>query len=287
MTLRHRLLTFAVATVILGTGEAAHAADPTTADCLAASDASLRLGNEHKLLAERAQLLVCAAATCPEEIRKECVSRVDEVNAHIPTLIFWAKDATGADLSAVKVTMDGTRLTERLEGTALSTDPGEHSFRFEAAGLPPITRTFMILQAQKDRRELITFGAPVAVGSAASSAPAAASGAGLGTQKVLAIAAAGVGVVGLGLGTAFGLVALSDKSSATSLCPGASCPTAAGVSKWNDTTAAGNLSTVGFIVAGVGIAGAAVLWFTAPHRGHEPSTQVGVGPGSFQLRGSF
>lgn len=197
MNRRITLLTIA-AVVSLVTGRDALAADPTTADCLASSDASLRLGNEHKLLAERAQLLVCAAATCPAEIRRECLSRVEEVNSHIPTIVFWAKDASGADLSAVRVTMDGALLTERLEGTALSTDPGEHSFTFETRGLPPVTRSFTILQAQKDRRELILFGTTAAPATtaiapplAASSPAASAPGEGLGTSRVLALVAGG------------------------------------------------------------------------------------------------
>src|SRR5438105_11962894 len=103
-------LLFTAAAAALLCGATARADDPTTADCLGASEASLKLGNEHKLRAERAQLLVCATATCPADIRKECLARVDEVNAQIPTVVFSAKDPSGADLSAVKVTMDGETL---------------------------------------------------------------------------------------------------------------------------------------------------------------------------------
>jgi hypothetical protein len=120
------------------------AANPTTADCLTASEASLESGNEHHLRGERNQLLVCAAASCPADIRKECVRRVDEVNAAIPTITFEAKDGSGADVSAVKVTMDSEVLAERLEGTALSIDPGEHTFTFETAGQPAVTRKLVI-----------------------------------------------------------------------------------------------------------------------------------------------
>lgn len=134
------------------------AADPTTADCLAASETSLKLGNQHKLRAERSQLLVCAAANCPGDIRNECVRRVDDVNHAIPTIIFEAKDGGGKDLSAVKVTMDGEVLVERLEGTALSIDPGEHTFVFETAGQPPLSKQFVIRESEKDRREAITLG---------------------------------------------------------------------------------------------------------------------------------
>jgi hypothetical protein len=262
----------------------ARAADPTTADCLAASDASLQAGNQHKLRAERAQLLVCAAPSCPADIRKDCLSRVDEVNAQIPTTIFGAKDPSGGDLSAVKVTMDGEVLAERLEGTALSIDPGEHTFTFETAGQLPLTRKLLIQQAQKDRREVIQFGTPAATTSMPPSPPATEEIRGLGTQRILAIVSGGIGVAAVGLGTAFGVLAASQKSEAQSVCPSNPCATQDGANKWSTAGATGNISTIGFIVGGLGMAGAAVLWFTAPR---SSSTLVGFGPGILQMKGTW
>jgi hypothetical protein len=299
----NRSLAWMVAASLVIAHETAHAADPTTADCLAASDASLKAGNEHKLRAERGQLLVCAAASCPADIRKDCMSRVEEVNPQIPTIAFAAKDATGADLSAVTVTMDGEVLTERLEGTALSIDPGEHKFTFETAGRAPVSMSLVIQQGQKDRRELVTFGAPTSLAVAVPPPQATvaeppaltpAGGAvsqGLGTQKILAIVAGGIGLAGLGVGTGFGIVALSKKSSAQGICPTAECPTPAGVNDWSSAVSAGNVSTVGFVLGGVGIAGAAVLWFTAPRStgasAGAASARVGLGPGGISLKGTW
>ncbi len=275
-----------IAALLLAEGVAtervALAADPTTADCLSASDASLKSGNQHKLRAERSQLLVCAASTCPADIRKDCVSRVDEVNRQIPTIIFAAKDAAGADLSAVKVTMDGEVLTERLEGTGLSIDPGEHAFTFDTAGQSPVTKTLLIQEAQKDRREVITFGTPPPA-----SPPANEQSPGMGTQKVLAIVAGGIGVVGLGLGTVFGVMAGSQKNAAQSACASNPCSTQDGANKWGTAVSTGNISTVGFIVGGVGVAGGAILWFTAPSSSSGASTQVGLGPGILQVKGTW
>ena len=269
------------------------AADPTTADCLAASDASLSLGNQHKLRAERSQLLVCAATTCPADIRKECLARVDEVNAQIPTVVFSAKDGSGADLSAVKVTMDGDVLAQRLEGTALSIDPGEHTFTFETVGQAPVMKKFVIVEGQKDRRELVAFGAapealaptgPSPETASPSSLSSPSPSGGIGTQRTLALVAGGVGIVGIGVGTAFGVVALSKKSDAQNVCPNSSCPTQEGSNKWSNAASTGNISTIGFIVGGVGVAGAAALWFTAPS---SRSAQVGLGLGGIRLKGTW
>ncbi len=286
-----------LALAALSAAPAVRAAGPSVTDCLTATETALKLRANHKLRQARKQLLICAEATCPADIRKECVGRVTELNEQIPTIFFGAKDASGADLSAVKVTMDGEVLTERLEGTPLSINPGEHTFTFEAAGLPPVTRVFLIQQGQKDRRETVAFAAATAAPKQAptpqtvSGTPPPAmpeeKGPGMGTQKVLAIVTGSVGVVGLGLGTAFGVMAMSKKSDAQNACPANPCPTQDGVNKWSSAGSSATISTIGFIVGGVGIAGAAVLWFTAPRSSSGAVTQVGIGPGSLQLRGTW
>jgi hypothetical protein len=300
MNPRSILLTLSLAATLVAAAGPAHAADPTTADCLAASDASLKSGNEHKLRAERTQLLVCAATSCPADVRKECLRRVDEVNAQIPTIVFAAKDATGADLSAVRVTMDGEVLAERLEGTAISIDPGEHTFTFETAGQAPVTKKLIVQEAQKERREAILFGSPSSAGpGAGGSAPAsppapplppppppASEDHGLGAQKVLALVAGGLGVAGLGVGGAFGLVAMSKKNDAQNVCP-AACPTQEGVTKWSDAKSAGNLSTIGFVAGGVLLAGGVVLWLTAPGSGEATGPRVGLTPGGVLVKGAW
>jgi hypothetical protein len=317
------------------TGGSARAADPTTADCLAANDASITLRREHKLRAARAQLLICAALSCPAEIRRECTRRVDAVNTAIPTVVFEIVDSGGNDLTSVKVTVDGEALVDRLEGTALSIDPGPHTFTFESPGKVVVRREFVILEGQKDRRlriELADAGARVAtaptapapspaVPSAAAPPPAAPATAvaplapapvaapsaaqatlvesspkgsdepgpfqRLGTQRTVAVASAAVGLVGLGLGIAFGLDSMSKHDDAKKVCPGV-CTTQHGVDLWNDAVSAGNVSTVGFVVAGLGLAGAAVLWFLPPSESSRgPSTALSVGPGTIGMKGTW
>lgn len=298
----HPLMPNVIATVIaaLAIGPSvAHAADPTNADCLAASEASLKAGNAHHLRAERSELLVCSSSNCPSDIRKECLHRVDEVNAAIPTVIFQAKDGVGNDLVAVRVTLDGEVLAERLEGTPLSIDPGEHTFVFETPGQPSVQKHFVIQEGQKDQRESIAFGTPIlappqagppqgsafAPGTPSSSTPD--NGEGLSTPKIVAIVAGGVGVVGLGVGSAFGLVAISKKSDAQNACPG-ECADQAGVGKWRDAKSAAQVSDVAFVVGAVGLGAAAVLWFVVKSPpASEATAQVGFGLGSVELKGAW
>jgi hypothetical protein len=105
------------------------------------------------------------------------------------------------------------------------------------------------------------------------------------TQKTLALVAGGVGVVGVGLGTIFGLSAMSKHDDAAAKCP-AACPDQAGVDLWNDARTAGNISTVAFVVGGVGLATGAILWFTAkPSR--TTALRTDFGPGTVQIRGTW
>jgi hypothetical protein len=275
------------------------AADPSVGECLASNDKSIALRNEHKLLAARKELLVCAASTCPAEVRKECMRRVDLVNSSLPTVMIEAKDGVGNDLTAVKVTMNGEVLVDKLDGSALSLDPGAHTFTFEVAGQPPITRQLVIREGQKDRREVLQFGAPAPSTATATGTPLVktapnpaietsvdhvTSSAG-GTQRIIALVAAGVGVAGVGVGTIFGLQSMSKHSDASAKCPGA-CSDQAGVELWNDARSAGNISTIAFAVGGVGLATGAILWFTAKSPG-ATSLHADIGPGSIRIRGSW
>jgi len=269
----------------------ARAADPAVSECLAASEASLKAGNEHQLRAERRSLLVCAAASCPSAVRKECMRRVEQVNVAIPSLVFEAKDENGNDLSEVKVTMDGEVLADRLDGSAIALDPGSHTFLFETEGQKPVSKDLVVREAVKERHEDVQFGVLRTAGQGATSsgknpdsgAQETSSG-GFGTQKVLAVVAAGVGAAGLITGGVFGSFALSKKKHAQELCP-ASCSNQDGVDAWSDAKLDGNISTIAFAVGGAALAGGAILWFTAGSS--NAPTEVGIGPGTVRVRGTW
>lgn len=305
MTFRFaRLCLYLTAAVplVLPKSAGAGAAEPTVSECLTASDASLASANDHKLRAERAALLVCAKASCPADIRKECLRRVDEVNVAIPTVIFEVKDMAHRDLSAVRVSMDGEMLAERLDGMELAVDPGDHRFTFEMTGYRAVQQQLVIRQGEKNRREHVVVGnvdpaSPMPASAAlgpdlhATKGPQNAPSdgrSGLGTQKTLALVAAGVGVVGIGLGTAFGVVAMSKKEDAERICP-ASCADAEGSAEWASAKQAGNISTTAFIIGGAGLVAGATLWLTAKPESNSGPARMGVriGPGAVELKGTW
>jgi hypothetical protein len=278
----------------------AHATDPTTADCLAASESSLSLRGQHKLRAAREQLLVCAAASCPADVQVECARRVEEVNRAIPTIVFEAKDTEGTDLGSVRVEMDGQLLVERLEGTAISLDPGEHQFKFEAQGVPPLEKTLILREGEKGRHERVVFapGAPKkdepqvapdkqGLEQPPPSLPPSPSTKGNG-QRTIAFVVGGVGLAALGVGAVFGGLAASAKSDYEKHCgskigvPSGFCDSA-GV-EGHDRAASRAALATGFLVGGGALlATGAVLFFTAP----KATAEVGVTPGSVLVRGRF
>jgi hypothetical protein len=277
-----------------------HAAGPKTAECLSAADKSLSLRNQHKLRDARTQLLICADASCPADIRKECIKRIEQVSASIPTIVFEAKDESGNDLSAVKVKMDDEVIAEQLDGNAIAIDPGAHTFVIDASGQPTVTRQLVIREGQKDRREEVQIKTQLSSAKAPADSPihtstvepppAAAPAAapernGLGAQKSAALVLAGVGVVGIGVGTVFGLQSMSKHNQANDVCPSA-CADQGGVQLWDDARASGNISTIGFVIGAAGLAGGAVLWLTAKP-GDKTRLSAGVAPGSFQLQGTW
>ncbi len=297
MTRRLRSITLAAfaGSAIAAFGASAEAADPTTSDCLAANESSIKLSGEHKLRDARAQLLICSSSTCPTDIRNACTRRVGDINSALPTIVFEAKDPAGNDLSAVAITMDGKSLADRLDGSAIPMDPGAHDFTFDVAGQPTVKKRLVIYEGEKNRRERIVIGTP-ALGADASAvkAPTATPPGVVGTlpdhttvppaspsywtgRRVGGVVAGATGLVGVGVGGVIGLVAKSHYSDAVG---------ETGTARQTDSAhavSAGNVATVVVCVGGALAAAGLVIWLTAPNS----QTSVGTNGNEVFVRGSF
>jgi hypothetical protein len=102
------------------------------------------------------------------------------------------------------------------------------------------------------------------------------------SQRVAALVVGGVGVAGLAVGTVFGLRSKSLHDDAQATCVNGGCTDDNGVNLMTEARAAGNVSTVAFLIGAAGVAVGATLWFTAPR-----GVQVGVGYGTMQIAGSW
>lgn len=272
----------------------ARADDPTKEQCIAANEGAQSLRQTGKLQAARAQLLVCIAKTCPGPIRDDCAERLNDLERATPTVVFTAKGTASADLSAVKVTMDGVMLADHLDGAALSVEPGKHVFEFTTEGYPSVSKELFVREGVKGRQEVVAFApqgagagpTPVVVpidpsttptSTPSDAPPAEPSGSGL---KTWAFVAGGVGVVGLGLGTYFGLRASSKWSSAKDACVIDRCgPSSDAQKDKDDASSAGTISTIAFVVGGAALVTGVTLLVLSPSSKGTSSARLRVVPG--------
>jgi hypothetical protein len=261
---------------VLGVCVGAAIASPARADdtaCIASSEQSLVLRKQGALHGALAQLAICADPGCPAEVKAECALRIDAVTRAMPTLVLAARDAAGNDLLDIKVTMDGAPLASSLDGRPVSLDPGKHSFRFEAAGKPPVDKQLVLREGEKDRRETIVFGGAPASPKPLVETPTPSSWT---ARRTVALVGGGVGLVGLGLGAVFGGYALAAKNDEGRDCPSPGCATRPqAVQDYNTAKDNATGSTVAFVVGGALVAAGAVLWLTEPARTSAPAHASG------------
>jgi hypothetical protein len=262
----------------------AHAEDIDT--CISASEKAQALRKKMSLIDARAALSQCAASTCPDQVSTYCRQRLAEVNKAIPSIVLVAKDGAGHDLTAVKVSIDGAPQLDHLDGTAIELNPGQHTFLLETQGEAPVTRDFVLVEGEHDRRETVVIGQPPPP-------PPKAGGekpSGDGGQKTLPLIVAGVGAAALVGGGVLGLLSMSAHNSYEQNCgsnigaPSGYC-NATGKNGEADAALKGNLAT-GFLIGGGVIAAAGVVWyFVVPSKRNDVT--VGVGPMAVSIQGKF
>jgi len=241
------------------TASVAHAA-PTVGECIAANERAISLRNEHRLIAARVELLTCASADCPDEIREECVRSVSELNHSLPTIVFDAKDVGGSAVVFSRVTVDGQIFADWAQGVALEIDPGAHTFVFEARGLRRLEQRIVILEGAKNLRQVVVFE-PIEVER---------SDGGRAALPIIGWASLGVGIVGFGMGVGFALARSGKLSDAHGVCPNGQCPSEYTDSQLRDAQARsdalthdarryGTLATIGFVAGGLICAGGLAL----------------------------
>jgi len=195
-------------------------------------------------------------------------ARADALEAAgLPKLVIVAPPNAPRDLA---VTRDGVPVGAAQLGASVPIDEGEHVVEASAPGKKPwrgtvqvagIENTISIPALADAPRPAVTDAQPKRT-----------------WQKPAAFGAAGVGIVALGVGSIFGVRAMSKQDESLAHCQGSVCDSI-GMEAVADGQAAGTISTIAFGVGAVAIAGAAILWFTAPAKAQPRVglTPVGVG----------
>lgn len=244
----------------------AFAGETTVQTCLTAHERSNAFRKDKHLRDAREQLLVCAQDACPGDIRAECSRGVVEVTEAMPTLVVSVHDDVRGDLVDVALGIDGKPIASHLDGTAIPLDPGPREITITAPGRSSVSKTLVLLEGEKDRRETFEFAATVA---SRVHDP---------TRRTIGVVTGSVGLAGVVLGVVAGSLAASSWSRSQSECSTSTCGASAfnlAVSDHDTAQLWANVSTASFIAGGTLLAIGGVL-FTAPWIAPGKSTTVGL-----------
>jgi hypothetical protein len=196
-------------------------------------------------------------------VRAQQEARIEVValRTRLPTLELRIR---GALPSSVEVQLDGATVPVARERQRIPVDPGKHTLVARSGAAPPLTRSVTVMESTSVPIELSFEAAP-------STAPVGAGAAGAdeetddGTPSSLVppVVAFVVGGLGLGVGAVTGAMSLSKVAEIEEHCP----EDASGVKRCDpalepdaDTARTlGTVSTVSFVIGGVGVATGVIL----------------------------
>lgn len=216
---------------------------------------------------------------------------LDETLPRIGALHVSVQSPAGA---SKKMSIDGEVLSDAFFDVDRPTDPGRHTIQVTAPGYLPASAEVTVKEADVLRVQLKLEpdpNAPVVADSADAKSTSTIEG---GRSKAPAVIAYGFGVAGVAVGAAFGLVASGKASDAESKCPNRVCVSGSeGARDLDNAKSSATISTVGFVVGGVGVATGTVLLLLARSSSSSSTASASarieprIGVGFAGLGGSF
>jgi hypothetical protein len=228
---------------------------------------------------------------------------VEAVTPKVGAVTITVKSQAGAEVADPQVVLDEHPINSASLGIKRAIDPGAHVLRVSATGYKPAEMKFATLEGGSIDEPVVLeqdLSAPpptavvpgttsAATASAISSNPDAGGAPTSSARKAAPFIAWGVGGAGLVLGAVTGIVALGKHSTLKDECTGGTCSTKTAQDDLSSYHTMGTLSTVGFIIAGVGAAAGVVLFVTEPKS--TPTTGLHVMPtvglGTLGAQGTF
>lgn len=233
--------------------------------CLTAYERTQSARRDSNLLDAREAAIACSSESCPAALSADCVRWAGELQALVPGLVFDVRLPDGSNATDVTVLLDGATLTTKLDGKAISVNPGPHAVVLRAPGYPDVTTKIVALEGDRTRKVSAVLTKPGA--KAGGDAPA---GATHRPVPLITWVAGGTAVATLLTASIFAGVGLSQRAALEACKPGCTVDAAA--------SAARLLALAdGFFIGTALIAGlTAVSWFTRP----EVPVWVGFVPGA-------
>lgn len=286
--------------VVLAASSLAYAGDPKI-ECISAADQAQQARDDGKWRAARDGFVSCSRAACPKMVAASCTKWAREIEEGMPTVVLAAKDASGADLTDVRVTIDGAPLATVLDGKPVDVDPGAHKLRFSREGSEPAEQSVVVKAGEKLRSVSVVLH-PSAIAHTEPVAPVVethSQGHGDGAHIATTIVLGVIGAGALAGGIALGLSSQTDADTAAGLraqmppnaCFGAGGSSASCQSLSNAVDAQNRDAAIAvtmYVVSGVFAAAAIVTFIAWPkHKTESSSARVFIGPGSIGIGGTF
>jgi hypothetical protein len=187
---------------------------------------------------------------------------LDELSRRIPTLQIVI---SGPNAGAAKVAVDGAPVASIDQ--PLDQNPGDHRIEVTPSSGEPISRSVTLREGATERVEIALSGLTGGSGPGSSESKG---------SIVPAAIGLGVGAIGLGVGAVTGAMALGRVGDIKASCSGNVCPKALEGEAGSAGTLA-DISTVSFIVGGVGVAAGVVLLILRPGGGSDEASAKGPG----------
>lgn len=195
-----------------------------------------------------------------------------------------------------KVTVDDVPLSAAALGVKKPVDPGTHVVKATAEGCEPGQTSFSVEEAKSTEAGIALVKSPTSAVPPPSGEAHPGQGPTLSVEqpgstslRTYSYVAFGVGAVGLLVGGITGGLVLGQHGTLSDECKNGVCTSTTAKADLDSYHTMASVSTVGFIVGGVGVAAGAALFFLSPSSSSTKSAWIAptIGPGSIGALGRF
>jgi hypothetical protein len=217
------------------------------------------------LVEARAAFVACAQEECPQAVREQCMTLLEQVNTALPSIIVAALDNQGRDTTQVRLKVDDVEVSPSLLTSAIPMNPGRRRLQFISPTGKQRKVMLILREGEHSRRVAVDFrpGPQLRNDPIKTLVPAPEKG----YRSWLPWALAGVGAAAMGSFTYFALTGRSRQGDLERTCS-PHCTS-------EQTNSLGRAYLAADISLGVGvaaIAGGLVVWLW-----DKPSAPISVG----------
>lgn len=142
-----------------GVARAEGEADDLVNACVSSHSEGQVLRMSAKLLESRDAFMKCSASHCPNQIQRDCINWLEQIQLQIPSVGFRVT-ADGTSRADVKVYIDDKLVLDRLSGKAVDLNPGPHDLRVELPPYEPFKQLLVVSEGDKFRVVEVAFATP-------------------------------------------------------------------------------------------------------------------------------